>query len=152
MKKDSNKAKKLRKKFWNEVIGYFSDNKQYAINELTPSQTRIILSNGERIDFYPSGQRICWIDRGGKWDDVEDIEKFINELGIEEFDRPACIDEPIFSPLPPKLTIHSLMPIGKFKGQIIKDLPKWYLKYIYENRYTSDEIMELLHKNKHLLL
>jgi len=131
----------LRKKFWLEVIGYFSDDFNYTVKILTKSQIRVILKNGEIIDFYPVGEKICWVKKG-VYETVVDIEKFIQTVDV------------VGSPQSKKqkgLTVESLMPIGKHKGIKIKDLPKAYLKYIYEMEYTSPEIMNLIKSNPDLI-
>lgn len=145
MTKGKKEKQELRKKFWNEVIGYFCDDIGYKVEIINDTQTRVHLAKRLRVDFYPCGEKIHWLEKN-LWDKVTDIEKFIQEE-LPKHKPVKAEDKPIN-----KLTIDSPMPIGKHKGTLIKHLPKAYLRYIYEMEYTSKEVMELLRENENLFM
>lgn len=50
-----------------------------------------------------------------------------------------------------KININSPMPVGKYKGTPIKEVPKSYLRYILDMGYSSKEVLEFLRQNEHIL-
>jgi hypothetical protein len=141
-KSDKARIVGLRKDFWWQVCEFHSISFEYDLEKVNDSQFRLSKDN-KVIDVYPVGFKYHKIHNNQRGE-LEDIEKFVNE-NFGENSRPY----------EPKrkhgrksgLTIESRMPIGKYKGTRIKDLDKKYLKYIYENDFSSKEILKLIKEN-----
>jgi hypothetical protein len=82
-------------------------------------------------EWHAAAIRFCAILRRGRFT-VGDL------WGADESTRPRPKQRPKKSPP------HAAMPFGKFKGQLFRDLPDWYVDWCLGQDFVTDTLLESL--------
>lgn len=142
-----------RRKLWKQVCEFKCSEHECDFEEINPAQYRILKDN-KRIDIFPVSRKFHKIHSDVRGY-VGDLQDFIDQNFSEScraFKEPKWQQEGYRKRKKKKskkqdgkqLTMTSLMPIGKYKGTCMKDVPRAFLKYVYEHEYTSAEVMKFV--------
>jgi hypothetical protein len=151
LKEDRKHIEELRRQFWLQVAESLAFDFEYDLDIINPAQFRLSKDN-KAVDLFPIGMKWHKI-HNGKRGNTTTIEKFITD----NFGANAAPYKPEIAKWHKStkkrksnkkrrkaLTMDSLMPIGKHKGTCMRDVPRAFLKYVYENEYTSEAVMQFV--------
>ena len=135
------KAAQLRSKFYLEVAHFFSEELEYSVTVFGPAHIRLTRKN-HIVDIYSTGEK--WHNlKKNKRGDIGPVDLFIpREFALRE----ETAAEPVYT-LNKGFQMDSVMPVGKHKGTLLKNVPKNYFKWIYDNYNQKSAMWKFVKDN-----
>lgn len=146
IKEDKKYFIEMRRSFWCDCAYHKSLDYEYDFEEINPAQFRLSKDN-KRIDIFPVGMKFHKIHNDVRGHIGDNLEKFIDENfgpNAKPFKEGKNRRKHKTGKNTNGLTMDSKMPVGKWKGTRMKDVPKTFLKYVYENNYSTAEVLQFV--------